>query len=100
MGSICGCQCALKRAQEHRLHKFVRAHDALKHQLGLAPEVAQRVAQELEKLKPTEQGLPLELAQNILGESYSSFVTSNGVDTVNFNPAPRQTVQAGFRVEI
>ncbi len=39
-------------------------------------------------------------AQNILGESYSSFVTSNGVDTVNFNPAPKETWQAGVRVEI
>ena len=38
--------------------------------------------------------------QNILGETYSSFVSSNAVDTVNYNPAPRQSVQAGVRIEI
>ena len=38
--------------------------------------------------------------QNILGEEYSSFVTSNAVDTVNHNPAPTSSIEAGFRFEI
>jgi|GEM_PF-1229417 len=39
-------------------------------------------------------------AQNILGEEYSSFVTSNGVDTVNFNPAPTHYLEVGFKMDI
>ena len=35
--------------------------------------------------------------QNLLGEEYSTFVSSNGVDTVNFNPSPELYLEAGFR---
>lgn len=38
-------------------------------------------------------------AENLLGEEYSSFVTSNAVDTVNLNPAPGRYFEAGFRLE-
>lgn len=37
---------------------------------------------------------------NLFGEEYSSFVTSNGVNLVNFNPAPEITWEAGFKMEI
>lgn len=39
-------------------------------------------------------------AENLLGEEYSSFVTSNAVDTVNYNPAPKTSIEAGWRMEI
>lgn len=39
-------------------------------------------------------------AENLLGEEYSSFVTSNAVDTVNYNPAPKTYIEAGWRMEI
>ena len=38
--------------------------------------------------------------QNLLGEEYSSFMTSDGLTTVNFNPAPKSYVEAGFRIEV
>lgn len=38
-------------------------------------------------------------AHNILNERYSSFATSNGVDVVNFNPAPGTYLEAGFKFE-
>jgi outer membrane receptor protein involved in Fe transport len=39
-------------------------------------------------------------AENLLGERYSSFETSNGTDKVDFNPAPGRTFEGGIRVEI
>jgi iron complex outermembrane receptor protein len=38
--------------------------------------------------------------QNLFGEEYSSFMTSDGVSVVNFNPAPETTWEAGFKMEI
>ncbi len=38
--------------------------------------------------------------QNLLGEEYSSFVTSNGVDTLNFNPAPTAYIEVGVKIEL
>ncbi|HTL69864.1 MAG TPA: TonB-dependent receptor [Candidatus Eisenbacteria bacterium] len=39
-------------------------------------------------------------AENLLGEEYSSFVTSNAAGVLNFNPAPQSYVEGGFRIEL
>lgn len=38
--------------------------------------------------------------QNALGEEYTTFATSNGVNTVNLNPMPEVTVEGGVRIEL
>jgi outer membrane receptor protein involved in Fe transport len=38
--------------------------------------------------------------ENVLGEDYSSFFTSNGATTLNVNPAPRDYFEGGFRLEL
>ncbi len=38
--------------------------------------------------------------QNLLGEEYSSFATSNAAGTVLYNPAPTSYAEAGFKMEI
>lgn len=38
--------------------------------------------------------------ENVLGEEYSSFSTSNGTNTLNVNPAPTEYAEAGFRIQI
>ncbi len=37
---------------------------------------------------------------NVLGDEHSTFTTSNGVNTVNVNPAPTSYFEGGFRIEI
>lgn len=37
---------------------------------------------------------------NILDEEYSTFVTSDGVSLVNYNPMPTRTLEVGFKLEI
>ena len=39
-------------------------------------------------------------AENILSEEYSSFVTSDAVATVNYNPSPEQYFEGGFKIQI
>lgn len=39
-------------------------------------------------------------AENALDEEYASFVTSNGTNTVNLNPAPTGYFEGGFRLEL
>jgi outer membrane receptor protein involved in Fe transport len=38
--------------------------------------------------------------ENALDEEYASFVTSNGTNTVNVNPAPTGYFEGGFRLEL
>ncbi len=37
---------------------------------------------------------------NVLNEEYSSFITSNGANTINVNPAPTGYFEGGFRLEL
>ncbi len=37
--------------------------------------------------------------ENVLDEEYSSFVTSDGVSTINFNPAPTSYFEVGFKIK-
>ena len=39
-------------------------------------------------------------AENLLNEEYSSFVTSDGVSTLDYNPAPKLYVEGGVRIRI
>lgn len=39
-------------------------------------------------------------AQNLFGEEYSSFASSDGVSVLNLSPSPEQVFEAGVRIEI
>jgi len=39
-------------------------------------------------------------ADNLFGREYSSFMTSDGTVTVNYNPSPGRYIEGGFRLEL